>query len=183
MSTPSADRAEPGAVLLHPLTLAFVALWIINDHVLKSAYPGLLSGKLSDVAGFVVFPLLVLASAELMRPSLSSGARRGVLAGAVLATGAVMISIKLFEPAAWLYREGLGALQWPFYGALLWLRDGTLPALRSVRLAMDPTDLFTLPSLAIAVWIAARCPRPVGSVGGRPRAERTSCAGSKAMLR
>lgn len=154
MSATAGRHDEPGAVLLHPLTLAFLALWIVNDHVLKQAYPGLLSGKLSDVASLVVFPLLMLASVELLWPSLSKTARRAVLGLAVAATGSVMISIKLFEPAAWVYREGLGALQWPFYAALAWLRSAELPALRSVHLAMDPSDLFTLPSLVISVWIA-----------------------------
>jgi hypothetical protein len=151
----SASRdGEPGAVLLHPLTLAFLTLWIVNDHVLKQAYPGLLSGKLSDVASLVVFPLLMLASVELVWPSLSKTARRIVLGLAVAATGSVMISIKLFEPAAWVYREGLGALQWPFYAAHAWLRGVDLPGLRSVHLAMDASDILTLPSLSIAVWIA-----------------------------
>ena len=44
--------ASPGFVF------ALVVL-VLNDHVLKAAYPGWITGKLSDVAGLVVAPLLL----------------------------------------------------------------------------------------------------------------------------
>ena len=44
--------ASPG------FALALVVL-VLNDHVLKTAYPGWITGKLSDVAGLVVAPLLL----------------------------------------------------------------------------------------------------------------------------
>jgi len=167
VSLPGARDAEPGAVLLHPLTLAFLALWIVNDHVLKAAYPGLVSGKLSDIAGVIVFPLLVLAGAELLGSTLSQRRRRAVLGCAVIATCSAMIAIKLFEPAAWFYREGLAALQWPFYAALSALRGSALPELRSVNLAMDPTDLLTLPSSCVALWIAESTHKPESHIRAR----------------
>ena len=41
---------------MHPVALAAIAVLVVNDHVLKSAYPGWLTGKLSDIAGLVFFP-------------------------------------------------------------------------------------------------------------------------------
>jgi hypothetical protein len=41
--------ASPG------FALALVVL-VLNDHVLKTAYPGWITGKLSDVAGLVLAP-------------------------------------------------------------------------------------------------------------------------------
>jgi hypothetical protein len=46
-------------VLLSPLFLASLALLFINDFFLKQAYPGWITGKLSDVAGLFLFPLFV----------------------------------------------------------------------------------------------------------------------------
>jgi hypothetical protein len=49
--------------LLHPLPLAAAAALLINDHLLKAAewpHP-LVTGKLSDVAGLFVFPILLTA--------------------------------------------------------------------------------------------------------------------------
>ena len=44
------------AWLGHPVTVAAVVVLLVNDHVLKAAYPGWVTGKLSDVAGLVVLP-------------------------------------------------------------------------------------------------------------------------------
>ena len=41
-------------LLLHPAFLVAVGLLALNDHVLKEAFPGLLTGKLSDLAGVFV---------------------------------------------------------------------------------------------------------------------------------
>jgi len=42
--------------LAHPLTIVAIAVLLLNDHVFKQAWPGLVTGKLSDVAGLVVAP-------------------------------------------------------------------------------------------------------------------------------
>ncbi len=47
------------APLLHPVSLASMALLGLNDHVLKGLFPGLITGKLSDFAGLVFFPLVL----------------------------------------------------------------------------------------------------------------------------
>src|SRR5690349_13352126 len=43
----------------HPVTIAATAVLLLNDHVLKQAWPGVVTGKLSDVAGLVVAPAVL----------------------------------------------------------------------------------------------------------------------------
>ncbi|WP_214104646.1 hypothetical protein [Acrocarpospora catenulata] len=43
----------------HPGTVVAVVVLLVNDHFLKAAWPGVVTGKLSDVAGLVVAPALV----------------------------------------------------------------------------------------------------------------------------
>ncbi|GAA3121815.1 hypothetical protein GCM10020001_047700 [Nonomuraea salmonea] len=44
------------AWLCHPVTVAGVLVLLVNDHLLKAAFPGVVTGKLSDVAGLLVAP-------------------------------------------------------------------------------------------------------------------------------
>jgi predicted cation transporter len=54
------DRAAVRSSLLaHPVALLALVTLVVNDHLLKTAAPGFLTGKLSDVAGLVVVPVLV----------------------------------------------------------------------------------------------------------------------------
>lgn len=61
------------AWLCHPVTVAGVLLLLINDHLLKPAFPGVVTGKLSDVAGLVMAPALV--AVLLTRPAAALAAR------------------------------------------------------------------------------------------------------------
>ena len=47
------------ARLLHPAFLLALAVLLVNDHVLKAAVASPITGKLSDVAGLVVLPVLL----------------------------------------------------------------------------------------------------------------------------
>src|SRR3990172_2549922 len=58
--------------VVQPITLASVALLLINDHVLKRLAPSWLTGKLSDFAGLFFFPYVVLAFAALVRLAFTS---------------------------------------------------------------------------------------------------------------
>jgi len=65
----------------HPLSLASVAFLVANDHLLKRAYPSVLTGKLSDFAGLFFFPFLLtalfgLAGLALVRRPFAAGERR-----------------------------------------------------------------------------------------------------------
>ena len=50
-------RSRP-ALLVHPWFTGAVMVLAVNDHVLKDRWPGLVTGKLSDVAGVVVVAVL-----------------------------------------------------------------------------------------------------------------------------
>ena len=50
------DKTAP---ITHIFSVTSIALLGINDHYLKDVYPSWLTGKLSDFAGMVFFPLLV----------------------------------------------------------------------------------------------------------------------------
>jgi hypothetical protein len=151
----------PGDGMLHPAALASLALLVLNDHVLKRAYPGLVTGKLSDVAGLVFFPLLLVALVEVLarvRGRFTAPSVR-VLLVAVVATGVVFALSKTWPPAADLYRTCIAALQWPYFAARALLAGRALPGLGRVLHVMDPTDLVALPALLVAFWVGRmRCP-------------------------
>ena len=116
---PSAvSRRVYGEVLLHPFSLLCLALWAINDHYGKGAWPGWLSGKLSDVVSLIGFPLLVGAlfemSAGLCGREISRARSVGVIAcrWGALSAAIVMIGINLWPSWANAYEVGLGAAQW-----------------------------------------------------------------------
>jgi hypothetical protein len=127
--------------LLHPIALAAIAVLLANDHVLKDAYPGWWTGKLSDVAGLVFFPLLL----ALVVP----------FRGALIATGIVFAAVKLWQPANTVGEWLFGLARWPL-DAVTTL---SLPGLGPVDIVRDPTDLVALPALAVAWWIHAKRPR------------------------
>src|SRR5690606_32427585 len=47
------------SLLFHPLFIASLLILLCNDFIFKPAFPGMLTGKLSDFAGLVVFPVFV----------------------------------------------------------------------------------------------------------------------------
>lgn len=124
------------------MALAALAVLALNDHWLKGAgiAPGWLTGKLSDVAGLVFFPLLLTASLDcaLLAIARLSGARidfslrRWKLALAIASTGAAFAALKMIPGLAAAAEDAAATLGW------------------SIRIAADPTDLLALPALAVA---------------------------------
>jgi hypothetical protein len=120
---------------------------VVNDHVLKGsgALPGAVTGKISDFAGLIFFPLLCTAAIDLL---LLAVARLGApvdfslrpykLIAATLGTAALFSLVKLSNEAARTVADALSAIGFP-----------------SVIVA-DPTDLAALPALALAIWIGVR---------------------------
>jgi hypothetical protein len=106
-------------LLLHPLFLAALVTLLLNDWVFKSAWPGLLTGKLSDFAGLIVAPVFICAVLGLR-------SRRGVwvVHGGV---GLVFAFLQLVPVEVW----------HPFVA-------GVVPR---PRLWADPTDLIALAAL------------------------------------
>jgi hypothetical protein len=139
----------PGGMLLHPIAVAALGIWLINDHLLKQYTPCWVTGKLSDVACLIVCPLMVVAAVELRWPQLSWQRQRWVLLTALVFFGAIMSSIRVWHWAADIYRYGLGAAQWPVRALVAGLLGAHSPQVRPVQLAMDVTDIATLPSLIV----------------------------------
>jgi hypothetical protein len=144
-----------GDVLLHPVVLASIAILIANDHVLKGAAPGWLTGKLSDVAGLVFFPLLLIAAWELLRWALRrrvDPSARSVIA-AVVVTGLAFASVKTTEPGASVFAWGLGTVQWLVASTWSAVVAEPAPAIEPVNIVRDPTDLVALLALGCAAAI------------------------------
>lgn len=138
--------------LTHPISLSAIALLVINDHVLKQLAPGVITGKLSDIAGLVFFPLLLAAAAE--HVGIRRGARTVILAA--FATAVVFAAIKLSASAAEVYRVGLATLQWPFRAARAVLLGESAPSAGRVAHVVDATDLVALVALAMPITLARR---------------------------
>jgi xanthosine utilization system XapX-like protein len=115
-------------VLAAPASVLALVVLALNDHVLKEAWPGVVTGKLSDVAGLVVAPLLLavlLAVIGLRRPA----------PWAVALTGVGFVLTKTSTAGA----EVTSAV---------WSLTGVPTMIRS-----DPTDLWALPALGLAWWV------------------------------
>jgi hypothetical protein len=149
--------------LAHPIALLSIALLVVNDHVLKAAMPGLITGKLSDIAGMIFFPLLVAAAIEQL------GIRRaGAIGISTIATGIAFTAIKLSPEAGDLYRVAFAVVQWPVRAVLAALSGSPTPSLGRAGLVADPTDLVALVALAVplALGRASRCGTAEGPEDG-----------------
>lgn len=144
-------EGRPGSLVLHPLALTATVLFVFNDGWLKVHHPGLLSGKLSDLAGLVVLPVTLVSLAELLTGRCVS--RRAVyLAAAVSAAGFALVEV--WAPAEVVWCWTWGALQWPLRALRELVSGGAVPALQPVRAWSDPTDLLTLPAALLCIPIA-----------------------------
>ena len=144
----SERRVVAGDALLHPVPLAAVALLLVNDHVLKSTWPGLVTGKLSDFAGLVFFPVLLQAIWEIACLTCRRPVTRSlrVLATATVLTIVAFTFAKVLPAGADAYRLGLSVARWPF-GALFDLAAGApVRDLARVSFVRDLGDLVALPA-------------------------------------
>jgi hypothetical protein len=141
-------RGLPASELLAPLPLAAVAMLATNDWVLKrSSLPGWLTGKLSDVAGIFVFPLIVTAVVDLLLlgcararllPTMDFTLRRWKLAAAIAATAIGFCVLKA----------------WP--AGSTWLAGIWAKLAGPNRVAVDPSDLLALALLPVTWWQGRR---------------------------
>jgi hypothetical protein len=138
--------ALPVSELLAPVPLAAALVLAGNDWLLKpSAAPGWLTGKLSDVAGLAVAPLIATAVIDLvLYAAFRLGARVDFtlrawkLAAAIAVVGATFAATKLSPAAAAAVAAALAAVT------------------GRAAIVADPTDLLALPALAVAAWQGRR---------------------------
>lgn len=143
-----------------PRVALAVGVLIVNDHLLKRAWPGLVTGKLSDLAGLIIAPLLVLVGARALADCAgrrSLPLRKAALDAAIL-TAIAFAAVKTLSPAAGAYRIFMGVARWPIDALVASAAGGGLPPIRPVILAMDPTDLVVLPAVLVGASLAIRVP-------------------------
>jgi hypothetical protein len=157
-SSPNRGR-HLGDLLLHPVALGALAMLVFNDHVAKDRWPSDVTGKVSDVAGLVFFPLLLVSIAEAARWLVHRdrwvlGPRALVVAIVITAVG--FAAIKTWGPAGDAYRIGNGVARWPLDAVPSLMRGEGLTPVGTVRLVEDRTDLFALVALVVPWWIGSR---------------------------
>lgn len=147
--------------MLHPVVVGAVLVLLMNDHILKDRWPGVLTGKLSDVAGLVFFPLLLVAVAEMCRSwmRLPPPSRRFV-AICVALTGLVFAAGELVPVV-----DGALELAWGWVRSPVDALAGR--SVRGVVMVADPTDLLTLPALWIG-WTIGSSRAPLRERPARP---------------
>ena len=134
--------------MIDPLFLLASFLLVLNDHVLKAAAPGIITGKLSDVAGLALAPVLAVSLSELLAVAPTdrqSRIRRLAYWGVATALG--FSAIELWEPAARAYSHLLGAVQ-SLPRVLVALLASERPVWAVARHVADSGDLLTLPFCA-----------------------------------
>lgn len=119
---------KPFRVLLHPLWVGCLLVLVANDHWFKHAYPGWLSGKVSDFAGMLVAPWVLCA--------LFRTRTRAAVAVAHGAIGVVFAAINLSSGAASVFSTITGWVGFPW------------------RITVDWTDLIGLSMLGVSwAWL------------------------------
>lgn len=181
----SSSKTEPGTAvagqsLLDPWLCAAMLLLLVNDHVLKHHYPGVITGKLSDVAGLAFFPAFLQALVEVFGRRAALRQSRRLLVATTLLTVAVFSAIKLLPAAGEAYRVALGALSYPLQLLQAGLRGSSLPHLGRAALARDWTDLLALPAVLLPLQLDARRRRRHAPVA--PRATIAATLGAAALL-
>lgn len=161
-------RPHAPVPVAHPIALLAVSTLLVNDQWLKYAYPSWFTGKLSDFAGLVFFPLLLVS---LVPRSIPLGTRIPLFV-ACAATATAFALVKVWSPANELYRVGLGLVQWPFRSAAALLSGHPLPRLAKVSLVRDASDLLALPMVIVAYALGGHARSPSAPPSLRERSLR-----------
>jgi hypothetical protein len=152
-----------------------LAVLVLNDQVFKAAWPGFVTGKLSDIAGLIVAPLALQAVWEVV--TWASGRWHGpseqALVLAIILVGVGFVAVQVWPPATDAYRWALGAAQWPVRAIGSLLAGVPAGGVVPVSVTADAEDLLALPALAIT-WLVGRRRRadPVASRVAAGPAER-----------
>ena len=128
------DESTDDSLASHPIILASLVGWLINDHILKDLYGNWLTGKASDVFGLIVFPVLVALPLQRLG---SPAIRRWSLPFGSVVTALLFVAINVST----------------------WASDATSSVLSLAipsGLTPDYTDLATLPALAVVYIVRSR---------------------------
>jgi hypothetical protein len=160
-------------MLVDPFFWFALLLLALNDHVLKAAAPGVITGKLSDIAGLALAPVLAVSLGELFGVSATDQqSRTRQLALWAAAAALVFSAIELWEPAARAYTQLLGAVQSLPRVLVAWFADGRV-VWAVARHVADPADLLTLPfcaaGLARVAWRERRLGRRYSTMNSTRR--------------
>ena len=139
--------------LRHPLSLSMLALWIVNDHLLKGWYGNAWTGKLSDVAGLIVFPLFLFALFEVF---VSVERPRRALLTSITVAGVFFVGLNTSDAFSDSVCLVLGGLQWPLKAIVSLAQGGGLPSYVPTAATPDLTDLYTLPALWLAWHVGTK---------------------------
>ena len=143
------------AEVIAPLPLAAAALLAVNDTWLKPTYPGIVTGKLSDVAIAFLLPLYCSAVLALVLPRLALRSRLTIGASLTI----LLFAALELSPAA-----AAGFCQ-----ANTWVA-GWLGITGPCRMTLDPSDLLTL------VFVPLACLHASARAAARGAAARSSPA-------
>lgn len=172
LDRPSQESAAPrrrssvaGDAILHPIALFAVAALVVNDHCLKAAFPGIVTGKLSDFAGLVFFPLLLLGAweAALVVAHRWTGPQSRPALVAVVATALAFLFVKTTPMGSEAFATVLGALQWLPAAGMAAVAGQPLGAPTPAAVVVDPGDLAALPALLVPLAIGVRRARRSGT--------------------
>ena len=158
VEVPGRDR-WPGDVLLRPVSVIALVVVIANDRWLKVDHSGIVSGKLSDFAGLIYFPLLLIALLEGIRFLIRWKPWELTSRAVVIATAIVGLSfalIKTWNPASDFYRNVMGYFFWPGFAVVDVLNGNPIPSIRPIFLAQDRWDLIALVVLPVPILVARR---------------------------
>jgi hypothetical protein len=150
------DRPADG--MGHPVVLVALLVLVLNDQLAKPAWPGVVTGKLSDVAGLIVAPIALQAVWELIAwlTGRWSGPSDRVLVTSIGLVGVAFAAIQLWTPATDAYRWALGVVQWPLRAAAAVVVGGPVGAVVPVQATADVEDLLALPALLVTWWAGRR---------------------------
>ena len=132
------------------MPIVAVAVLALNDRVLKHDFGNALTGKLSDVAGLVFLPLLMVAIVELSRSvrHVEWRASARTLGVSLVSVGLVFACAKVSPAIAHLCGDLLGYVRYPVRRSF-----------ERVTITHDVSDLVALPALLFAWFDGSRAIR------------------------
>lgn len=126
------------ACLTHPLSVAAVAVLLLNAMVWQRTSPSWWTGKIGDAAALLFTPFLIAALLAWLAPPRHVANQPIIGAAAVVITGGTFSLLKTIPALNAFTVQSLATLGYP------------------IKLQLDPTDLLAMPSLLAAWWIWKR---------------------------